>query len=341
MNFSRAGTPPITQGIEFLRDYDYVLPEDQIAQTPLEDRASSKLLHLGIPSGEIHDLTFRDVLQILQPGDLLVRNNTRVTARRLFGQKETGGSVEALILRERSPQLFEAMLRPGTRISFEGQIQASVLEDLGDGLRLLKLEGNKDLGHIGQVPLPPYIHALLQDQERYQTVYAAQGGSAAAPTAGLHFTQDLLSRLSQKGVEMAEVTLDVSLDTFRPIQVENLEDHRMHGEICRIPEETSIKIAQCRGRIIAVGTTTVRTLESFATGKRQVQRGEMQSKLFIRPGFEFQIIDGMFTNFHMPRTSMLMMISALAGKGKIMEAYDHALKNHYRFLSFGDSMLLL
>lgn len=335
--------------VERLSDYDYVLPEDRIAQTPLEDRSASKLLHLDLRSGEIHDRVFREVEQILKPGDLLVRNNTRVTARRLFGEKPTGGLVEMLVLSRQSPDRFVAMLRPakrlkpGAKISLEQSLEATVLEDLGDGLKLLEVMGadSVDWSALGQIPLPPYIHSLLQDQERYQTVYASQGGSAAAPTAGLHFTEDLVRRLEDRGVEVAEVTLDVSLDTFRPIQVENLEEHQMHGETCRVPVETVKKVESATGRIVAVGTTTVRTLESFATGKRQLNSGEMRSKLFIRPGFEFQIIDGIFTNFHMPKTSMLLMISALAGLPNIRRAYSYALENQYRFLSFGDSMLLL
>lgn len=333
--------------MERLSDYDYDLPEDRIAQAPLADRAASKLLHLDIATGAIADLRFRDVLTVLKPGDLLIRNNTRVTARRLFGRKVSGGAVEALLLKSRDTVCFEALLKPakrlkkGTPIEFEAGIRAHVDAELDDGLRVLRFEEPPAIAEVGSVPLPPYIHELLKDQERYQTVYASNGGSAAAPTAGLHFTDELLSQLGQCGVDIAEVTLDVSLDTFRPIQVENLNDHKMHGETCRVSSETVIKIGKCRGRIIAVGTTTVRTLESFATGKRQIQSGEMMSKLFIRPGFQFQIIDGMFTNFHMPKTSMLMMISALGGRQNIMRAYSHAVKNQYRFLSFGDSMLLL
>lgn len=336
---------------ERLSDYDYNLPEDLIAQTPLEDRASSRLLHLDKTTGEIQDRTFRDILHLLHPDDLLVWNDTRVTALRLFGQKPTGGAVETLLLQETAPRTFSALvkpgkrLKPGAKIEFPGGLLAEVLRDLEEPVKEIRFEETPDLNarlrEFGQVPLPPYIHEALSDPERYQTVYAHAGGSAAAPTAGLHFTPDLIQALKEKGIQMAHVTLDVSLDTFRPVMIENLEEHQMHGEVCRIPEETAAKIDLCRGRVIAVGTTTARTLESFATKQRRVEAGEKRTRIFIRPGYQWQIVDGLFTNFHMPKTTMLMMISALAGRSNIMRAYAHAIQHRYRFLSFGDSMLIL
>jgi S-adenosylmethionine:tRNA ribosyltransferase-isomerase len=309
------------------------------------------LLHLHRDTGRIEHRRFAEVVEILRPGDLLVMNDTRVSAIRLFGRKPTGGEVEALLLREEAPGRYEALVKPGrrlkedARIEFPGGLAATVREARPDGRRLLEFEARPDLldrlAEVGRVPLPPYIREKLGDDERYQTVYSRQGGSAAAPTAGLHFTPELLEALRAGGVETAWVTLDVGLDTFRPLQAENLAEHRMHGERCVMPQETATKIAKTVGRIIAVGTTTVRTLETFATGTRSVQPGETVSHLFIRPGFRFQVVDGMFTNFHMPRTSMLMMIAALSTRERIMEAYGEALNREYRFLSFGDSMLIL
>lgn len=337
--------------MEQLSDYDYQLPEELIAQTPLEDRSSSRLLHLDRASGGIQDRTFRDVLDILNPDDLLVWNNTRVTALRLFGQKPTGGAVEALLLQELSPGSFTALLkpgkrlRPGAKIEFAGGLVAEVIRELDEPIKEIRFEPvaslNERLREFGLVPLPPYIHESLADPERYQTVYARSGGSAAAPTAGLHFTPDLIEEIRLKGVQMAHVTLDVSLDTFRPVMVENLDEHRMHGEVCRVPEETAQKVSECKGRVIAVGTTTARTLESFAIGEGNLDAGEKRTSIFIRPGYDWQIVNGMFTNFHMPKTTMLMMISALAGRQNIVRAYAHAVQHRYRFLSFGDSMLIL
>lgn len=345
-----------------LSDYDYFLPESAIAQTPLADRSASRLLILNRRTGAVQHKAFREVVEILLPGDLLVLNDTRVTALRLFGTKSrtsppgalpTGlerGKVEALLLGEESPATYTALLkpgkrlRPGDRIEFEGGLAASVLDGDDDGVRRIHFEGSavqSDIARVGQTPIPPYIHTRLEEPERYQTVYAATGGSAAAPTAGLHFTDEILRALEAKGVRLAMVTLDVGIDTFRPVQYEDLSEHRMHGERCAIPERTAQAIADCKGRIIAVGTTAVRTLESFATGRRQVESGEKRTSIFIRPGYEFQVIDGMFTNFHMPRTTMLMMISALASRESVFNAYDEAVREGYRFLSFGDSMLIV
>lgn len=327
-----------------LVDYDYHLPESQIAQVPLEDRSASRLLVLDRRTGAVSHRRFSELIGLLNRGDLLVMNDTRVTARRLKGRRPSGGQVEALLLCHHSDLSWEALIRPakrlkvGSDIDFEGT-RATVKADLGDGRRLLEFD--RDPSGAGEVPLPPYIGAAIADPERYQTVYAARGGSAAAPTAGLHFTDALLNALREKGVGIAHVTLDVGLDTFRPVQSERIEDHQMHGERCRVPEETSRAIEACAGRVIAVGTTTVRTLESMAIGARQVRSGEMTTRIFIRPGYPFQVVDGMLTNFHMPRTSMLMMLSAFAGRENVLRAYAEAIVEGYRFLSFGDSMLIL
>ena len=334
-----------------LSDYDYDLPEDLIAQTPLENRAESRLLALDRASGKIEDRAFAEVVEILQPGDLLVWNDTRVSALRLIGRKSTGGAVEALLIAPLGDGRFSALLKPsrrlkgGATIEFEGGLTAMVAESLDEPLRVIDFGNLPDLrdrlARIGAVPLPPYITEHLADPERYQTVYSKSEGSAAAPTAGLHFTPEIVSALKSKGVRIAHVTLDVSLDTFRPVMSEALDDHKMHGETCRISEGAAREVNSATGRIIAVGTTTARTLESFAVGPRKVAPGEMKSKLFIRPGYKWKVVDGMFTNFHMPKTTMLMMISSLAGKPNIMSAYRHAVRHRYRFLSFGDSMLIL
>jgi S-adenosylmethionine:tRNA ribosyltransferase-isomerase len=333
--------------VDRLSDFDYELPEELIAQSPLEDRAASRLLCLDRESGQVQDRHFREVPEILQPGDLLIWNDTRVTARRLYGKKPTGTAVEALLLNRTPAGTYRAMLKPGKRlktgatIEFENGLKAEVVRELEEPLKELALSRPIEPEEVGEVPLPPYIMARITDPERYQTVYADRGGSAAAPTAGLHFTPELIKQLRAQGVRIEHVTLDVSLDTVRPVFAENLDDHKMHGELCRMPESTAEAIESCQGRIIAVGTTTARTLESFAVGKRRVKPGEQSTSIFIRPGYQWQILDGMFTNFHMPRTTMLMMISALASRATIMEAYRYAVSQHYRFLSFGDSMLIL
>lgn len=337
--------------MERLTDYDYELPDELIAQAPLEDRAGSRLLWLHRESGVIEDRKFRDIVDILQPEDLLVWNDTRVSALRLKGAKPTGGAVEALVLRETSEGTFAAMVKPGKRlkpgavIEFGASLKATVTAQLEEPLKEIRFDQTPgwrtEMEAHGRVPLPPYITEEIQDPERYQTVYSRTGGSAAAPTAGLHFTEELLERLDQRGVQTAHVTLDVSLDTFRPVVAENLAEHKMHGETCTLSEATAAKIERAKGRIIAVGTTTARTLESFAIGSRRVRSGTMSTSIFIRPGFSFQVIDGLFTNFHLPRTTMLMMISALASKDRIDAAYHHATQHRYRFLSFGDSMLIL
>ncbi len=333
-----------------LSDFDYHLPEHLIAQTPLADRAASRLLLLPKDGGPVQHRTFKEVPNLLREGDLLVLNDTRVSALRLMGQKPTGAEVEALLLTEETPGTFVALMRPGKRlrtgatVQFE-DLEATVTEELPQGQRRLVFtphpELAKRLREIGTVPLPPYIHAALADAERYQTVVARAPGSAAAPTAALHFTSDLLETLKAQGVQVATVTLSVGIDTFRPVEVDDLSDHVMHGEVCEVTEETAEAVARCKGRIIAVGTTTTRTLETFAKGRRQLNAGRQTSKLFIRPGFEWQIVDGMFTNFHLPKTTMLMMLSALVGRERLLAAYEEAVEEEYRFLSFGDSMLVI
>ncbi|MEQ1823361.1 MAG: tRNA preQ1(34) S-adenosylmethionine ribosyltransferase-isomerase QueA [Fimbriimonadaceae bacterium] len=329
---------------------DYVLPEDRIAQTPLENRSSSKLL-VTHRTGEIEHRQFGDVVYYLNEGDLLVLNDTRVTAWRLLGERETGGHVEFLLLHEEPGNVWLSMAKPGRRLKpgevikiARGALRLSILSNEAGGLKRIQVEGDnveRSLRMHGRVPLPPYIHQSLADSDRYQTTYAKTGGSAAAPTAGLHFTPEILDALRAKGVRTEFVTLDVSLDTFRPIQVSNLDEHVMHGETCRISEVTAKAISNAGGRIIAVGTTTVRTLETFASSRRRVEPGQTRSHLFIRPGYEFKVVDGMFTNFHLPQTTMLVMLEALIGKVGLERAYDAALANDYRFLSFGDSMLII
>jgi len=335
-----------------LSDYDYDLPEKLIAQEPLAQRDGSRLLHLDKLTGEVYHRMFTDVPTLLREGDVLVVNNTRVTALRLLGERPTGGAVECLLLRNHEvPRSFEALCKPakklqiGTLVHFPGGLTAEVTGIGGEGKRIIQFLEVQDLGEklnsFGSAPLPPYIHHRLEDRERYQTTYAKHGGSSAAPTAGLHFTPEILSKLEEQGVRIAEVTLDVGIDTFRPVQNEDLSQHVMHGERCAISNEASEIINSAEGRVVCVGTTSVRTLETHAVAKGRVEPGECVSKLFITPGFEWQIVDGMFTNFHLPKTTMLMMISALADPKTVHNSYQIAISQHYRFLSFGDSMLII
>lgn len=334
-----------------LEDFDFDLPERLIAQTPLHVRSDSRLLELDKVSGKTTDRHFNEIPDLLQPGDLLVMNNTKVSGMRLFGKKQTGAIIEVLLLHlTGKPGQFQALIRPSKRVApntwleLEEGLMVQVLHEVEQGVRIVEFEQrvgwDVTLESIGKAPLPPYITEHLDDRNRYQTVYASVLGSAAAPTAGLHFTEEILAKLAERGVEMAEVNLSVGLDTFRPISVENIADHVMNGETCSLSPEAKSKIENCKGRIIAVGTTTVRTLESFATGKREINTGSMNTTIFISPGYEFKIVDGMFTNFHMPRTTMLFMLSSLCGNAPLMNAYRHAVEQEYRFLSFGDSMLI-
>ena len=347
-------------------DFDYHLPESSIAQTPAEPRDSSRLLVLHRNTGELGHRIFRDVTDYLNAGDLLVLNQTRVIPARIFAHKETGGRVEILLLRRRDLLTWEALvggkgLRVGKRvfIEVEGQnsqtIHAEIVEILEGSERLVRFSEPIEpyFPRVGNVPLPPYIHEKLNDPERYQTVYAREPGSAAAPTAGLHFTPRLLEELQVKGIRIAYVTLHVGLDTFAPVNEENPEEHRIHTEWCELPQETADAINETRTRgkrVIAVGTTSVRTLESAAIENRQPKIVNGQdiisshigpTSLFILPGYRFKIVDAMITNFHLPKSTLLMLVSAFAGREKILETYEIAIKEGYRFYSFGDAMLII
>ncbi len=308
------------------------------------------MLHRG--SGAVEHRGFRDAPSYLRAGDVLVLNDTRVSARRLRGVRPSGGAVEALLVERVGPGLYDALVRPGRRMPpgatflAEGRYEATVVEGAEAPMRRLCFAGDPDLGGIGEVPLPPYITERLdastgEGEARYDTVYAERAGSAAAPTAGLHFTPEILREIEARGVGIARVTLHVGLDTFRPVEAEDLAGHRMHGELCEVSPEAAEAMNARRGRLVAVGTTSVRTVETFAGGDGRVAAGRTRSELFIRPGYRFRAVEGMFTNFHLPRTTMLAMISALAGYGAVRGAYAAAIEEGYRFLSFGDSMLIL
>lgn len=332
-------------------DFDYHLPESSIAQTPLEPRDSSRLLVLHRASGDLEHRLFRDVADYLNPGDLLVLNRTRVIPARIFARKETGGRVELLLLRRRDTLTWEALvggkgLRVGKRVKVEEGPTAEILEILEGSERLVRFSEPIEpyFPKVGHVPLPPYIHEKLNDPERYQTVYAREPGSAAAPTAGLHFTPRLLEELQVKGVRIAYVTLHVGLDTFAPVNEENPEEHRIHTEWCELPQETADLINQTRAagrRVIAVGTTSVRTLETAANYQLPVTSFTGPTSLYILPGYQFKVVDVMITNFHLPKSTLLMLVSAFAGREKILETYGTAVQEGYRFYSFGDAMLIL
>lgn len=337
------------------KDFYYDLPQDRIAQTPLTDRTASKMLVLQRESGAIEHRHFGDLMEFLRPGDCLVMNNTRVIPARLYGSKEgSGGKIEFLLLKRIALDDWEVILKPGkkakpgSRFVFgDGLLRAEVLEIVEDGKRIVRFsyEGVWEtvLEQLGEMPLPPYIKEKLEDRERYQTVYSKIDGSAAAPTAGLHFTQELLEKVQAMGVEIAELTLHVGLGTFRPVSVENAEEHVMHTEHYEISASAAEKINRTRergGRVIAVGTTSVRTLETVADedGRLQAQSGE--TKIFIYPGYRFKAVDALITNFHLPESTLLMLVSAFAGKERVMEAYRIAVEEQYRFFSFGDAMFI-
>ncbi|RPH73949.1 tRNA preQ1(34) S-adenosylmethionine ribosyltransferase-isomerase QueA [bacterium] len=380
-------------------DFDYHLPETSIAQTPVEPRDSSRLLVLHRDTGELEHRIFRDVGDYLRPGDLLVLNQTRVIPARIYARKETGGRVELLLLRRRDELTWEALvggkgLRVGKRLFLESDdlhlhwravpvsspqgtsrqdkevistsgdvgVRAEIVEILNGSERLIRFSEPIEpyFAKVGHVPLPPYIHEKLDDPERYQTVYAREPGSAAAPTAGLHFTPRLLEELQVKGVKIAYVTLHVGLDTFAPVTEENPEEHAIHTEWCELPQETADLIDQTKragGRVIAVGTTSVRTLETVGLGSWDLGAGRINpqsptpnsrispfvgpTSLFILPGYQFQVVDAMITNFHLPKSTLLMLVSAFAGREKILETYETAIHEGYRFYSFGDAMLIL
>ena len=336
-------------------DFYYDLPKELIAQDPLEDRAASRLLVLGKKDGSIRHETFRDVTGHLRAGDCLVINNTRVIPARLFGQREdTGGAVELLLLKRRSTDVWETLVKPGkkartgARLCFGGGLlTGEIVEVLPDGNRLIQFsyEGifEELLDRLGQMPLPPYITHTLADQTRYQTVYAKHDGSAAAPTAGLHFTPALLDEIRGMGVKIAEVTLHVGLGTFRPVKVEQVSDHHMHTEYYEVSAEAASLINEAKqagGRVIAVGTTSCRTLESAADADGFLTEKNGWTDIFIYPGYRFRAIDALITNFHLPESTLVMLVSALAGREHVMHAYEEAIRERYRFFSFGDAMLI-
>ena len=336
-------------------DFNYNLPEELIAQTPIEKRDESRLMVLDKEKKTIEHKVFKDILDYLKPGDCLVRNNTKVIPARLYGVKEeTGANVEFLLLHRVEGDIWEVMVRPGkklmpgAKVSFgDGILKAEILEKMDDGNRKVKFEYNgifnEILDKIGLMPLPPYIKERLKEKDRYQTVYAKYEGSAAAPTAGLHFTDELLEKIKEKGVEIANVTLHVGIGTFRPVKVENIEEHDMHSEHYYIKKEDADKINNARkngGRIIAVGTTSCRVLESISDENGIVHETEGDTSIFIYPGYKFKCIDCLITNFHLPESTLIMLVSALAGKDYIMKAYEEAVKEKYKFFSFGDAMFI-
>lgn len=339
--------------------FDFDLPEELIAQTPLTDRSASRLMVIDRKSTQISDHQFRELPSFLQAGDLLVLNNTKVIPARLYGEKvDTGAQLEVLLLKQvpNEQDVWETLVKPakrvkiGTEIRFgDGRLHAICVGDTDGGGRTLKFsyEGvfQEVLSQLGEMPLPPYIHERLEDRDRYQTVYAKHEGSVAAPTAGLHFTDEIFAALKAKGIEIAYVTLHVGLGTFRPVQVDVVEEHTMHSEYYEITEETAAAIHSCKargGRVIAVGTTSCRTLESVAAKYNgSVQADHGWTEIFIYPGYQFRVLDGLITNFHLPKSSLIMLVSAFAKREVIMQAYEHAIKERYRFFSFGDAMLLI
>ena len=335
-------------------DFYYDLPKELIAQVPIEKRDESRLLILDKSTGEITHKTFKDIIDYLEPGDCLVRNNTKVIPARIYGKKETGANVEFLLLNNIEGDIWECIVRPGnklhigTKVIFgEGLLEAEILDIMPGGTRkvLFKYEGifNEILDKIGLMPLPPYIHEELKDKDRYQTVYAKYNGSAAAPTAGLHFTDELLEKIKAKGVDIANVTLHVGIGTFRPVKEENVEEHAMHSEHFYIKQEDADKINKAKKeghRVIAVGTTSCRVLETIADDNGFVKETEGDTKIFIYPGYKFRCLNSLITNFHLPESTLLMLVSALAGRENIMKAYKEAVDLKYRFFSFGDAMLI-
>ena len=338
-----------------LKEFYYDLPEELIAQVPIKKRDESRLMVLDRKKQTIEHKVFKDILDYLQPGDCLVRNNTKVIPARIYGKKETGANVEFLLLNNIEGDIWESIVRPGnklhvgTKVTFgDGKLNAEILEVMEGGTRKVKFTYNgifnEILDEIGMMPLPPYIHEELKEKDRYQTVYAKYQGSAAAPTAGLHFTEELLEKIREKGVEIANVTLHVGIGTFRPVKVDKIEEHHMHSEHYYIKKEDVEKINNTKkngGRIISVGTTSCRVLESIADENGFVKEVEGDTSIFIYPGYKFKCIDGLITNFHLPESTLLMLVSALAGKDYIMKAYNEAVKEKYRFFSFGDAMLIL
>ncbi|MDK2779830.1 MAG: S-adenosylmethionine:tRNA ribosyltransferase-isomerase [Trichococcus sp.] len=337
-------------------DFDFYLPEELIAQTPLLDRSSSRLLALDSKTGEIRDKHFTDMVEELQEGDALVLNNTRVLPARLHGVKpDTGGHIEVLLLNNIQGDEWETLVKPGKRvkvgtvISFgDGRLTAEVTQSLEHGGRILNFKYDgvflEILESLGEMPLPPYIKETLDDQERYQTVYAKEVGSAAAPTAGLHFTANLLEEVAKRGVKIVYLTLHVGLGTFRPVSVEDIASHEMHSEFYQLTDEAAQALNQVRsngGKIVAVGTTSVRTLETIGTKfDGEIKADSGWTKIFISPGYSFKVVQGIITNFHLPKSTLVMLVSAFAGKDNVLAAYEHAVKEKYRFFSFGDAMFI-
>ena len=337
-------------------DFYYDLPEELIAQDPLEDRTASRLLVLDRQTGTVEHKIFSDVIDYLNKGDCLVINNTRVIPARLIGEKEgTGGKVEVLLLKRRANDVWETLvkpgkkLRPGAKITFgDGRLRAEVLEVVEEGNRLVKFcyEGifEEILDSLGEMPLPPYITHKLEDKEMYQTVYAKYDGSAAAPTAGLHFTKELLSKIEEKGIKIASITLHVGLGTFRPVKVDDVNNHHMHTEWYEVNAEAADIINETKrngGRVICVGTTSCRTIESVADENGYMKAKTGETDIFIYPGYKFKVMDGLITNFHLPESTLVMLVSAFAGKENVLSAYETAVKEKYRFFSFGDAMILI
>ena len=335
-------------------EFDYDLPEELIAQVPIKKRDESRLMVLDRKNKTIEHRKFKDIIEYLEPGDVLVRNNTKVLPARLYGRKETGAKVEFLLLNNIEGDIWECIVRPGNKLHSgakvifgEGILKAEVIDTMEGGTRKVKFSYNgifnEILDKIGLMPLPPYIHESLKDNDRYQTVYAKYEGSAAAPTAGLHFTDDLLKKLEEKGVIIANVTLHVGIGTFRPVKEENVEEHKMHTEHFYIKKEDVEKINNAKKnkkRVIAVGTTSCRVLETIADKSGLVKETEGDTGIYIYPGYKFKCLDGLITNFHLPQSTLLMLVSALAGKEYIMEAYKKAVEEKYRFFSFGDAMFI-
>lgn len=338
-----------------LSEFNYDLPQELIAQVPIKNRDESRLLILDRSTQTLEDKIFRDIIDYLEPGDCLVRNNTKVIPARLYGKKDTGANVEFVLLKNIEGDIWEAMVRPGNKLHIgakvifgDGLLTAEILDTTEDGTRKVKFtyDGifNEILDQIGLMPLPPYIHESLKDNDRYQTVYAKYEGSAAAPTAGLHFTPELLKKIEEKGIDIANVTLHVGIGTFRPVKETNIEEHHMHTEHYYIKQEDADKINKAKlagKRVIAVGTTSCRTLETIADPKTgMVNACEGDTGIYIYPGYKFKCIDGLITNFHLPESTLIMLVSAFAGKDYIMKAYKHAVDEKYKFFSFGDAMFI-
>ncbi len=335
-------------------DFNFALPEELIAQTPLERRDASRLLTLDKITGETGHHHFYELPQFLRPGDCLVLNDSRVLPARLIGRRPTGGVCEVLLLTERSGGLWECLVRPGRKLKpgaqvifGDGQLTAQVEEEIEDGKRLVRFSCQgiflEVLEQLGRMPLPPYIKAELRDNERYQTVYSKVTGSAAAPTAGLHFTPELLEEIKRIGVKVCTITLHVGLGTFRPVKAENIQDHEMHSEFCMIPEETARTVNEAKaagGRVVCVGTTSCRTLESFSAEDGTLTERSGWTNIFIYPGYRFKVVDALVTNFHLPQSTLIMLVSALAGREHVLAAYEEAVRERYRFFSFGDAMFI-